>query len=319
MKRHQQILVGVFVLQVILTVIVFWPRQSVASAGELVFPTLEAADIVALTITDDQGQTIELRKSGADWVLPDADDFPAQASSIEPVLEKLVGLETGRLVTRTDASHKRLQVAKDDFVRRLIFETGQGDTYVLYLGSAPQYSATHFRLEGQSETYLTDALSSWEVSATAASWVDTAYLSLTAEDVSEIVLKNANGEFTFVKDEAGAWVLADLAADEVMASSQTSSLFSRVLALNLLRPLGKTEEDYHGLASPGATVTLQTAGETITLEVGAENTGNGSYVVKASNSPFYVTVSDFNVKDLVDRVRDDFLTPPETPTPQPES
>ena len=52
------------------------------------------------------------------------------------------------LVAQTDASHKQLQVSKTDFLRRIIIKTdGKGD-YILYLGSAPRYTATNFRVEG---------------------------------------------------------------------------------------------------------------------------------------------------------------------------
>ena len=127
MKRHNRILASILILQIILSVVVFWPRPVATGASEPLFPGLEADDIVALTIADGEGKSITLarlpspevgRGAGGegrgDWVLPDADDYPAQADKITPLLDKIVGLTTARLVTRTDASHKRLQVAPND-------------------------------------------------------------------------------------------------------------------------------------------------------------------------------------------------------------
>ena len=171
MKRHQQILAGVLILQIILGVITFWPRSAATGSSKPVFAELKAEDITALTITDDQGVSITMRKSGDGWVLPNAGDYPVQASKITPILEKLTKLNTASLVTRTEASYKQLKVSNDDFVRRIDFETADGKTYMLYLGSAPRYTATHFRVVGQTETYLTTELSTWQLYTAPASWV----------------------------------------------------------------------------------------------------------------------------------------------------
>ncbi len=59
--------------------------------------------------------------------------------------------------------------------------------------------------------------------------------------------------------------------------------------------------------------------ETYTLRVGAKDDEDNSYVVSSSESPYYVRVSNYTVKDFVERTRDDFLEQPPTPTPEPTS
>jgi len=39
--------------------------------------------------------------------------------------------------------------------------------------------------------------------------------------------------------------------------------------------------------------------------------------MKSSESPYYVRVSEYTVKMLVERGRDDYVRLPETPTPEP--
>ena len=269
MKRHNQILIGVLVVQIILSVLVFWPRSSGAVGNEPLFPDLEGDGIVALTITDADGNSVTLRQEVGNWVLPDADDYPAQADKITPVLEKIAGLTTGRLVTRTDASHKRLQVAPDDFVRRIEFETGGGEKYTLYLGSSPSYSATHFRVDRQSETYQTGDLTAWDVNATANSWIDTAYLSIEQADVTKLTLKNANGVFVFTKDAEGNWTMDGLAEDETLAETRVTAAIRQVSQVNMTIPLGKEEQAAYGMNEPNAVATVETAAQTFTLWVGS--------------------------------------------------
>ncbi|NIO71411.1 MAG: DUF4340 domain-containing protein [Anaerolineae bacterium] len=315
MKRHNQILAGILVIQIILGIAVFWPRSAATGASEPLFPNLAAGDIVALSIVDADGNSIILRQVTGNWILPDADDYPAQADKITPLLDKIVGLTTGRLVTRTDASHKRLQVAPDDFVGRIDLETADGTRRTLYLGSSPRYGATHFRVDGQSETYLTNELSTWETKADAASWVDTAYLSVPRDDVTKMTLENTNGTFTFTKDDE-VWTMAGLAADETLDENKVTALVQQAASVNMVRPLGKEEQAAYGMDEPNAVVTLETEDKTITLRVGAKDPDDNSYVVISSESPYYVRVSGYSLNNLVENTRDDFLQAPPTPTPE---
>jgi len=322
MKRHNQILAGILVIQIILSVVVFWPKSSAAIESEPVFPDLEAGNIVALTVTDSDGNSTTLRQVTGAWVLPDTDDYPAQADKIIPLLDKIVGLATDRLVTRITASHRRLQVAPDDFVRRIELETAEGANYTLYLGSSPSYGATHFRLEGQDETYLTGDISTWDVNATASSWVDTTYLHIPQEDVTGMTLENTHGTFTFARDDEGKWTMDGLVSDETLDEEAVTTLLQRATTVNLDAPLGKEEKAEYGMDAPNAVVALKTGpseNETIILHVGAKDPEDNSYVVISSESPYYVQVSEFVVEDMVESTRDDFIQSPPMPTPESET
>jgi hypothetical protein len=83
----------------------------------------------------------------------------------------------------------------------------------------------------------------------------------------------------------------------------------------MVKPLGTVEEDWMDLDNPLATVTVavQAEGEdeqTHTLLVGAKNEET-QQVLKASNSPYYVMVSEFTINDLFERDRASFLAQPE--------
>jgi len=317
MKKHNQVLIAVLALQVALVALIFWPR-SAASGGESepLLGDLASGDIVALTIEDADGERLALSVQTGSWTLPEADGYPAQDDKIAELLEKLTTLNTGRLVTRTGASHKRLQVARDNFVRRIDLDTAEGKKYTLYIGSSPSNGAVHIRLEGENETYLTSNLNTWEIGATPNSWVNTQYLSVVQDNLIAVTLQNANGEWTLLKDDEGMWTLAGLAQDEELDSSGVNGLVNQASAVTLLRPLGTEEKPSYGLDQPQAVVTLQSEEKTITLYVGVKHPQDNSYVVKSSESPYYVRVNEFSVKNLVETARDDFLQLPPTPTPE---
>lgn len=317
MKRHHQILVGILAIQIILSIIVFWPRSAATGQSAPLFPDLKAEDIVALTIADGEGKSVTLRKVAGNWVLPEADDYPAQADKVTPLLDNIVGLNTARLVTRTAASHKQLKVASDDFQRRIEFETSAGTKQTLYLGSSPSYGTTHFRRADRNETYLTNAITTWQTNATANSWINTTYLSVPQEEITRLTLQNGNGTFVFTKDEAGKWNMEGLAEDEILDEAKVSAALRQAASVIMLRPLGKEAQAAYGMDTPSAVVTLETAEKSITLRVGAQDPTDKSYVVISSESPYYVRVSEYTGKQWVEKKREDFLQAPPTPTPTP--
>jgi hypothetical protein len=314
MNRTQQILSVILVVQIALSAFVLWPRAATGGIEPL-FPGLEAEGIATMTITDDQGKTIELRQVTGTWILPEAEDYPADAGRITPVLDKIAGLDTRRLVTRTDASHKRLQVGASDFLRRVDLETADGIRHTLYLGSSPSYGTSHVRVDGRDETYLASDLSQWDLNALPTSWVDVTYFNVPQDEITQVTLENASGTVVFTKDAQDNWTLADLVVPEQLDTAETSSTISRMTSVTLQRPLGRTKLDAYGIDDPNAVVTLKKDGEIITLLVGAQDPEDDSYVVKVSTSPYYVRVSDYSAKPMVENSRADFLQPPPTPTP----
>jgi hypothetical protein len=316
MNRTQQVLAGILALQIVFIAVAFWPRTTAAVAGAPVFSNLEVDDIVALTVTDAEGNVVVLRKQDEGWVLPEADSFPADADKVVPVLEKIAGLTTSRLVTQTSSSHKRLQVAADDYVRRIDFETTNGDQHTLFLGSTPQYGAMHFRVDGQDETYLTSDFSTYDTRAESAAWIDTSYVKVDEASVKKVTLQNANGSFTFTRDEGEDWTMAGLHSGETLSQTQVDSLVRRAASVTMDSPLGKEQKPEYGMEQPGAVVRLETADSTVTLRVGAQDPEDQSYVVISSESPYYVRVASYAVQDLVEKTRDGFLELPPTPTPE---
>jgi len=316
-KRHHKILAAVLVVQIVLSVVVFWPRPSTAGQREPLFPELDAGDVTALTIEDGEGNVLELEKMTGDWVLPEADQYPVKADAVSGFLEKLTALTTGRLVTSSDTSHRRLQVAPGDFVRRIVFETNDGMKETLYLGSSPQYGSMHFRLEGQSETYLTNELTTWDVSATSSSWIDTQYQSVAQADVTKMTLENENGTFVFQREDEETWTMRDLAEGETLKQTQVGSVLGRAATVRMKAPAGREERSSYGMDDPNAIVTLETADKMVTLRVGARDADDASYVVKSSESDYYVHVNETSLKPLVESDRQAFLEEP--PTPEAES
>jgi hypothetical protein len=319
MSRGNQILAAILVAQIALAVLVFWPREASVAAGEPLFAGLEADQVVGLAIRDDTGQELQLAKGADGWVLADAGDYPVKPGAVPELLEKVVALQTGRLVAETRASHERLEVAGDAYAYRVELELEDGTVHTLYLGSTPSYGTIHVRVEGQDPVYLVSDLSSTDVMPQLSSWIDTSYFSVPPDQIVALTLENANGTFELVKDGDG-WTMAGLAEDETLDTAGVDALINQVSSVRMMRPLGTAPEDAYGIQEPSAVLAIHALGEegtamTYMLHVGAQSEEDKSYVLKSSESPYYIRVAEYVAQDWVDKDREGFLAEPPTPEP----
>jgi hypothetical protein len=315
MTRLQRILAALLGVQLLLAVVVFWPRSRPVEAGAPLLGSLTAEQISGLAITGETGEQVQLARSGETWSLPAAGDYPADGVKIANALRKLVAIQTGRLVARTPASFARLKVSGEDFVRRVQITAQDGKQTTLYVGSSSGGQASHVRLDGQNEIYLAEELPNWELGATAGDWVDATFLNLEVEPLTRAVLRNASGTIEFEKDLLGNWTFKDQAPGEQLDVNKLTSLLSQAATLRLTAPLGKQALPEYGLAAPSAVLELSDANQTVTLTIGASLSDGQSYYAFASTSEYYVTVPGFSVESLVSNSRQDFVAPPATPTP----
>jgi len=118
--------------------------------------------------------------------------------------------------------------------------------------------------------------------------------------------------------------MEDLAEGETLDQTAVETVVNRAALVTMVAPLGTEEQDSYGMQQPGAVVTVRTQSDetgekSYTLRVGAKDPDDNSYVVISSESPYYVRVSEFAVKDLVEKARDGFLELPPTPEALPEA
>jgi hypothetical protein len=318
MNRLQQILIGVLVVQLALVGVVFWPRPSSASASAPLFGQIKPTDISTMTISDKNAST-KVTRQGDGWVLPDAGNYPADGTKLNKLADEIAGLKNDRLVTQTAASQDQLEVSDSNYASKVDFQAA-GAAHTLYIGSMAGGASTHVRVGGQNPVYLTSALSNYDVKGDAAGWINTQYVSVTVAEVTSMSLKNVSGELSFSKDAQGNWQLDGRTASEQTNTSAVDSLLSAATSMQITKPLGNKDDPSYGMAKPTAVLTVKTKTgsqeKSYTITVGAKDDKDSSYVVKWSDSPYYVRASSYTVSYLVEKARADYIQQP-TPTPAP--
>jgi Domain of unknown function (DUF4340) len=345
LNRTNQILVAVLVVQLIVAIIAFFPRNTAASdqAGGPLLRSFKPGDVTEITIHDKDGKQIVLAKSAAgDWVMPKADNYPVSSSDVTTLLGKVQALKTNRLIAQNRASHSRLGVAETGYEHLVEFKDAGGNVQRLYIGTSGGANATHMRVGDQDLVYLTSGLSGFDVSTQANTWVGTPYFNVDQNTIVSLTVQNAQGTFNFKKVN-GAWTLDGLAAGEIANASSIQNIVSQAASISLTTPIGTTDQDRFKMKTPTATVTLavesqatpasqfsapfqgtptpslvtpQTVRSSYSLLFGAKQDG-GEYVLKSSQSTFYVQVGASTAEAFANLKRADLLTPPPTPTAAP--
>jgi hypothetical protein len=242
---------------------------------------------------------------------------------IEPLLEKISAIKTSRLVSQTPASHARLQVAEGDFQRRIALELHDGSIFTFLIGSSAGSNATHVRVTDQDEVYLTGEITPWEFRTQTSQWIDTTYLSIPQDNITGVVLENAQGRFEFTRDADGNWIFQELPEGETFNENKLTTMLGRLANFRMIAPLGKEDNTAYGLDNPAAMLEVIVEDEAATtihsIRIGTQDEDSKNYYVHASDSDYYVRVAETTVKDLIESTLEDFILVEPTPTPTTES
>ncbi len=350
-KSTRNIILVIFALiQIVLIGVIYSPRflPNNNESGTLL-GDIKTSEIIGLKISDGE-QQVSLAKDGDEWILPEADNFPVELDKVTPFLDKLIALDNQSLVADNKTSHKRLEVASDNFVRKIDVELKGNKNTTLYVGSSPTASATHLRVSNQDSVYLNRDFRSHDANAETSNWIEAAYFEIEQDNAIRLRLQNEQGDLTFRKVKNN-WRLINSTEDEnvELDESAIDSLLRKASTIRMVRPLGKEAKEEYGLDNPKATVTIVTLKEleeeesteegeseseaeeseedeseseaeeseepkserqTYTLTVGNEL--DDGFVIKFSESEYYVVVSDFNASDFVEQSKEDFIVVEET-------
>lgn len=324
LSRTNIVLVIVLLAQIGIAAFVYLGNDDdsppLARGGDLL-RDFDATRYLNIVIESETDQRLELARVDGAWVLPSADNYPAQASRIDELLATIERIEADQLITRTDTSHRRLQVADDAYYRKITLSQADGNSQTLYVGVTGGGRTRHVRLAGEDAVYLTDEFASGQLDVVVTSWINTIYFSLPTDQITAIRIENANGTTQIIRADAQTWRVDGLAPNRITDAVAINPLVSALGNFRLLQPLGTTQQADYGMDDPTAVVTItleipaatdESAGmidgaptqtptqipsaeapaptiQTYTLTLGAAT--ETAYYAKYSESPYYVQVT----------------------------
>jgi hypothetical protein len=285
--RTQRVLTVLLVVQVALLMVLEHPfSRARAGGGRALLPKLASVTPQRVEITGADSSVVTLERRSGEWVLSDPAGYPAMPGKVEKMIQDLEQLTADRPVSSAKSSQSALKVAADRFERRVrIWAGGQGAPAAeVYLGSSPGYNITHVRVGGSDLVYEETGVSAYDVPAESASWIDRNLVSIPADEVTALEIRNRTGGFALER-RAGTWRLRFPAAGAGAAldSVKVGDLVRAVCGMSIDHPVGPVDGSAQGLARPEATLRLERIGAgpdsatappaAITVEIGGPVAG----------------------------------------------
>lgn len=251
----------------------------------------------SLRIESAKKQVVLSRQDGK-WRLPDSDDFPANQSAVNGLLDKLAALRKGWPVATTRSAAGHFKVADGDFERKLTLMSGGKDLATLYVGTSPGFRKVHVRPQGEDDVYAV-AFNTWEANAKPDDWIDKEILKLDEKTVKQVEMPGID-----LRREGDALKLAGLDNKETTNETEAKSLLAKLTGLRIESLLGTEDKPDYQQDKPALEIKLtQDDGNTLTYRFSKPKVG-GYYVLKRSDLAPYFKVAEFEVSPIKDEARD---------------
>lgn len=267
MTRFNQILIGLFALQLVAAVgIEFADRPQSANVAKTALLTVDGNQINRIVITNNKSKEAVLSKQDGKWQLPDDHKLPANQSLVEKIITSLKNTRSGWPVATTDSGIDRFKVADNNYEIRITLAKDNDPLETLYLGTSPGFRQLHLRRGGEDKVY-TVKLNDYDFPADNKYWLDKTLLQ-PKEDIAEI----KGPDFT-VDKQGDAWKLAG--ADSDVKKDEVKKLVDAVSNLSVK-----------------ASADIKEPGKAYTLKVKTAN-NNISYDFFKDGSNYYVKRNDY--------------------------
>jgi hypothetical protein len=179
-SRPVTALLLVLLIQCGIVAAVYWPKQlSLQGDAAQTLAPFAASAVDEIRIGDEFDNEAVLRRAGAQWLLPDRDNLPADSAKVDSLLRNLTAQSGSLPIARTPAARQRFQVAEYYYQRRLTLMSGGQTLGTIYLGTSPGFRKLHARNESQDAIYSI-TLNAQDVPAVNGGWLDPGLLQVRA-------------------------------------------------------------------------------------------------------------------------------------------
>ena len=281
-----------------------------APPSQMLLISIGNIEIDQLTITNAQGEQVNLLKKGGSWIIPIDGDFPADQEKVENFLQRLLELQRGLPIGTTPAALHRFMVEENNFERRIALKSNEKLIAEIFLGTSPRARMAHARSSTDASVFEIK-LATYEVPVKSEEWQDERVVQVPYPDIDAI---DVPGVISLVRNrspDAGTstntdtapttelWGSVELGPGESIQQDSADTLARSISVLRVIDVLGKEMKPIYELTPPQLTLIVKTINDaTVVYELGAIE-GEDDYVLKASTRPEYFQVPSYLGKSLV--------------------
>lgn len=256
----------VLAVQIGLAVWSHWPAaEEGVTAKKGLLLGINPGVITELLLEDAAGQSLILKKIQGKWVIPGQENFPADSTRVQALVERLAALQRGWPEASTVEAASRFQVAAERFAWRLTLSQEGNEQGKLYFGTSPGLRKLYCRKEGDKEI-LAMAVTPQELDLKIDNWIDTKVLHLETNTIKRLILPSA-----ILVRQGQELQPEGLGEQEEVIKDQLDSLVKTAAGLTVRSLLGKERKAVYGLETPLLRFSIELEdGKTVEYTVGRE-------------------------------------------------
>lgn len=216
-------------------------------------PTLVAAEIDELEVTEPGKPTVVLKKSGDEWRLLSPTEDRADQANVKAALDTLEKTKWKEIVAESPSSYEKLQVT-DEQVVRVVPKRGGQPIATLLLGKGQ-----NVRLEGSPQVWLVSDLNRFALARDPKMWRDREIIKVEREKVRAVeVIWQSGAKLVVNREPPDKWALAEGQALVGGALDETvpNAILGGLVNLSAIDFADGTTPQAAGLNAPRATLTL---------------------------------------------------------------
>lgn len=211
--RTKQIYVLLVVL-VVLSIVAYIAHESkkpperppAESEQAKLFPSLKADDIAVIKIKSLGTEAQLARDDTGTWVVPDKDNYPADAKAVERMLEAIETMDRGTVVSRNPEKQTLYEVDEITGTAVTFLDKNENVLADFLVGKAGQdFFSTNIRLAGENEVRLVRKMLSYMFKRPGGDWREKLLFDMDEAKIVKYSVTGEEGAASFEKSEQGTW------------------------------------------------------------------------------------------------------------------
>jgi hypothetical protein len=303
MDKKTTIMLGLFVL---LLAGVIGAKVALRPAGDRKgdkprpIAALKAADIDELQVTMAK-QTTTLKKTGETWAVTAPVSYPADASAVKTVLEKIEALTFDGTVTDRADKHIDFEVVEDKGVH-VVAKKG-GAVLADFLIGKIAGGMTMFRVNGKNDVWRAVGSLRFVFGKETKNWRDHEVITFKRDEVEKVELETAAGKVVCKRDagESGKpdkWTILESPVKiEKPDDSVPAGVMSTMMSLRAFDFADGVKPEESGLDKPAATATAYLKGGAVKKVLVGKQKGDQFYVKVPDREQVFL-ISKYSIERL---------------------
>ena len=321
MKTKQLlVLIGVLVVLGLLVLILENPfgkseqQKKVEEAG-LLFPFFNRENVAKIEIIAAFGLTTTmLVKQDGQWLVESMDNYPADQTAVEELLDKVADMKTIQRASSNQEKQAVFQVDSSGVEAKFTDASGNVLAHLFAGKTTPEIFNSYVRAADSNDVYIVKGHLKSTFDKGYRSWRDRTIFSFLKEDVTHLTIRSEEEEIELQIDAAGEWQMLKplLSTADGTEVEVITDLMSSLETDDFAESKDLSE---YGLDVPKASITATLKdGSARRLLIGVEE--SGSYYVKHEDKAQIFELNKGNVDKLIKKSAD---LKSETPVPESDS